>query len=173
MNNTNKKIVFFLSVMLLTVLFVSFASMAFAETAQYHSTQVFLDYLDQKSVKYKYSGVDSDADEVVKVSYSVDNYDSLTITLFFDEDCDSVSMRMWNILTATAGKNFILNTLAELNADYKYAKFVYDPDDSSIQAELDMYINANTCGRPVLDAISTLITIVDNDEVYAKLSLLE
>lgn len=162
----------FLCLVALIVILLSMAGVASAQTAQYRSTQVFLDYLDQKSIKYTYSGIKEDV-EYCKVSYSLDNFDSQSIVLLFDEDCESVSLRMWNIITASAGKNYILNTLADLNANYKYVKYVFDESDSSVQAEIDMQIDAETCGRPVYDTMMLMFISVDHDEVSAKLHSLE
>ncbi len=150
----------------------SLAGSAFAETAQYRSTQDFLDFLDSKGIKYTYAGTNDDHEDVT-VSYTLDNFSSLTCKLFFKDDCEEVSLRIWNIITASAGKNYVLSTLNSLNYDFKFAKFVFDESDSTVQAELDMYIDGDHCGRSVYDAMQALLNVTDRDDVAEKLHMLE
>lgn len=157
----------------LVSLFLSIAVSASAATAKLVSTQNFLDYLDSKGIKYTYVGLEENGDERVTVSYSLDNFSSLKCTLIFDKDDDEVNLRMWNIATVTAGRNKTFETIQKLNADYKYCKFVIDESDSSLQAEADMFIDKNHCGKPVYDAMHYMFVVVDDNTVSEIIHSLE
>ncbi|MBR4549872.1 MAG: hypothetical protein IKO83_08165 [Oscillospiraceae bacterium] len=167
-----KRLLSLLSLVCLVAMLFSMTGVAHAQTAEFESTQTFLDYLDSKGIKYTYYGVDGKY-EKINVGFDLDNFSSLDCVFFFKQDCEEVSLRIWNIVTASAGKNFVLSTLNELNQDYKFAKFVFDASDSTVQAEHDMYIDAGHCGRPVYDAMMILFDIVDDAEIAAKLHSLE
>ena len=151
---------------------VALSSSAFADEPQYTSTKTFLSYLDSKGVKYKFYGIEDD-EEHVRVSYSLDNFSSLACNLYFRESSDAVSLRIWNIVTASAGKNYVLNTLNTIERDYKWVKMVFDESDSTVQAEMDMYIDANHCGKQVYSAMLVMFDVVDYEEVANALHALE
>jgi len=145
---------------------------AFAEKAALKTTQQFIDYLESKDYKYSLVGY-SDGNEQVNVSFNLENLDFAKCAIFFDDDLDSVSFRIWNIITASAGKNYILSTVNSLNKDYKFGKFVFDESDSSIQVESDIYIDEDHCGKCVFDTMMILFTVIDDDEVAKKIQSME
>jgi len=171
MRNSIKRLTACLALTLVLVL--ALGSTAFATTAQYRSTQNFLDFLDGKGIKYTYVGVVDTDIERVNVSYTLDNFASLQCSIFFKSDCEEVSLRIWNIIKAKAGKSLITATLNELNADYKFVKYVYDESDSTVQAEVDQYIDGDHCGRSVYDSMMVMFREVDNNEIAAKIKSLE
>ena len=161
-----------LALVCLLAMMFSLAGTAYSETAQLRSTQTFLDYLDSKGIKYSYEGL-SNGREEVSVTFNADNFSSLKCLLFFKDDCEEVSLRIWNIVTASAGKNYILSTLNNIHMDYKFVKYVYDESDSTVQAEMDVYIDADHCGRPVYDSLCVMINLTDRDDVAEMLHALE
>lgn len=146
---------------------------ALAATAEYKTTQQFIDYLEQKNVKYTLKGVVSDNNERVDVSFSLDNFDSATCAIFFRSSNHAVSFRIWDIVKASAGKNYILATLNQLNSSYKYAKFVLDEEDSTIQAELDMYIDEDHSAECVYDTMIILLDVIDDADAAKLIHSLE
>ncbi len=147
---------------------------ALASTAQYTTTQSFLDYLDSEDIIYNYKGIlRSTQEECVEVKFVLNNYSSMTCNLYFHSDEDSVSYRIWSIVTATASENYILSTLQKLNQSYKYAKFVYDDRDSTVQVEMDMYIDPYRSGEMVCANMLSLFAVVDDSDVTAMLHSLE
>ena len=142
-------------------------------TAQLTSTQTCLDYLDANGIKYSYKGMGDTGRERVTVSYNCDNFESLTVTLLFDPDEDEVDLRIWSIITVTAGRNRTLETIQSLNAEYKYCKFVLDESDSTLQAELDLLIDKDHCGQPIADAFKRMIAVVDHNDVASQIHALE
>lgn len=167
-----KSIVTLFSIVCLVAMLLSFGAVGHAETAEFESTQTLMDYLDEKDIKYSYYGVNGKHEEV-DVEFELDNYSSMTCELYFKEDCEEVSLRIWNIVTVSAGKNFTYSVLNKLNDSYKFAKFVLDESDNTVQAELDMYIDAEHCGRPVYDAMMALFDIIDDEDAVSLLQSLE
>ena len=167
-----KKLISLLSVVCLVALFFSLTGVSHAQSGELTSTQSFLSFLDSKGIEYTSYGLGEKYEEL-GVSYDPDNFESLDCFFYFRDDCEEVSLRVWNIVVASAGKSYILSTLNTLNDDYKFAKFVFDESDNTVQAELDMYIDAEHCGRSVYDAMMALFEIVDNDEVAEMLHALE
>ena len=148
------------------------AKPASAAQAQFKTTQQFLDYLDSQDTKYQYLGVDGDV-EIVTVSMRAEHFPALKCTLHFKDDNEQVSLRIWNLVTASAGKNYIYSAMNKLNSQYKFVKFVYDESDSTIQAELDMYIDSDHCARSVLKAMLVMFVCIDDDDTAAILTSLE
>ena len=167
-----KTLISLISLVCLIAMLLSMTGAASAETAEFISTQNFLKFLDKEGITYTNYGVDGSYEKVY-VGYNLDNFEALDVYLFFYEDCEEVSLRMWDIVVASAGKNYILSTLNSLNDDYKFAKFVFDESDNTVQAEIDMYIDGSHCGRSVYDAMMALFDIVDTDEVADMLHALE
>ena len=162
-----------LCAILMAMLMVLIAGTALATEAKLSTTQSFLNYLGEKGIKYTYHGMTESSGERVSVGYTLDNYSSQTCNFFFKESEDEVDLRMWNIITASAGKNFTLSTLNALNSGYKYAKFVLDESDSTVQAEMDMFISKDNCGESVYKAMKKLFDVVDADEVAKQILSLE
>ena len=152
--------------------FTGISLSALAESAELKTTQQFIDYLEKKDIKYTLIGL-SDGSEQITVSFNLEYLNSAKCNLFFDEDLDSVSLRLWNLVTVSAGKNYILSTVNSLNKSYKYAKFVYDDSDSSIQIEADMYIDEDHGARSVFDMMMILFSIADNEDIAKTLLSLE
>ena len=165
-----KKVVAFAVLM---ALLLSLTAGAFAESANLVSTQNFMVYLDANDIVYEYVGTNDDGDERLTLDFELDNFDSLTCTVFFDSDDDEVDLRVWYIVTPNTDAYSILSTINQLNNDYKFAKFVYDTSDGTVQAEMDMAIDKNGCAEPVMNAITWLLGVVDKDEVAEALHSLE
>ena len=157
----------------LTAILASFGGSAWADNkAELTSTQAFLAYLDEKDISYTYIGVDGKYEEV-DVKMRLDNFPSLTCELYFKDDCEELSLRIWDIIKAKADEETVCTTLNTLNNDYKFVKLVYDSSDSTVQAEMDMYIDGETCGRSVYDAMYAMFNVVDKDETAEALHTLE
>ena len=157
---------------LLSVLLLTLCIAPAAQAAEYTATQDFINYLESKNIKYTYIGM-QDEKELLTISYTLDNFENLTLMCIFNNDSEEVSLRMWEIVTTTAAKTRVLFVLNTLNADYKFVKFVYDESDSTVQAELDMYIDGEHCGRSIYDAMLCIFRIVDEESVAKELHSLE
>jgi len=159
-----------LALLLMLALVLSLGVSAFAVNAQYSTTQEFLKALDAEKVKYRYMGVNNNDKEEVTVSYTGDYCDDIFINIFFSQDLDSVSMRFWNIVDFDeADYAKALELANELNADFKYVKFVVDTDDWSIGAEIDIPIREGEDSAQIAyDALYYIVQI--SDEAYPDLA---
>ncbi len=156
----------------LAVLLLAMCVAHAAQETEYPATRNFIDYLESKNIEYTYDGLQYEK-EVLTVSYPLDHFESLAVKFLFKNDSEEVSLRMWEIVTAKAKKDRVLSVLNKLNDDYKFVKFVYDEDDSTIQAELDMYIDGEHCGRSIYNAMLVIFQVVDNKDVAKELHSLE
>lgn len=164
-----KKILSLVLVMLMCISCLS----CFAESAVYGSTKAFVSYMDRNGIKYDILGLLDYGAEVVSVSFDCNNWNSLKVYCMFSDDGEVVSLRIYDIITSSAGRNYTCAVLNSINFDYKFIKMDFDESDSTVMAELDMYIDSATCGRPVMDAVFALIKILDKDDVYQALSVLQ
>ena len=161
-----------MSLVIAAALFMSMLRMAYGETAQFKTTERFISYLESQDVKYSYLTNTGDL-EAVSVSSGLDNFESVKCTLIFDADLEQVGLRFWKVVKTSAGKNYILSVLNDLNSKNKFAKFVFDEDDSQIDVELDMVITVDNCTSNVFDSMLYLFAIIDKDDNAKQLKSLE
>ena len=95
--------------LILALLCLSCAALAEDSKPQYAATKDFVAVLEANDLKYSYKGIDDDTDENIRVSFSDDDYDSIVLNVFFSKDSDAVYIRGWNLLTASAGTNYVLS----------------------------------------------------------------
>ena len=149
--------------LLVLVLFMGMSTPAYAVKAQYATTASFLEALSEDGVKYNYKGVDQDDEEEVTVSYAGDYMDSIRAVIFFDEELDSVSMRIWDVIAFDEDDYFdVLKTVNSLNYKYKYAYFVVDEEDWTVYATIDVPLrDCDEAGEIAYDALYYLVEICD------------
>ena len=144
-----------------------------ATDAQYSNTKYFVSLLDDEDISYTVIGVD-DGNEQISIKNRDDDINkSYTINVFFKDDEEHVSVRIWNLvdfnkaLVQTAYG--LCNTL---NAKWKYACFYVDEDDYSITVSYDMIVpNSSASSDLVLEAIVRLVKIIGDG--YETLEPLE
>lgn len=153
-----------LSLALALLLLLSLGAPAFAISAQYPTTQAFMDALNKRDVKYTYVGVDSDGDEKITVEFVGEYKDSIYVNLFFGEDYDVVNMRIWNLIDFDeADYEKVLDACNELHSSYKFVTFYVDKIDWSVTARVDMPIReCDECGEICVDGLSYLVQIADS-----------
>ena len=114
-------------------------------------------YMDRNDIKYT-----EVKDNVVKVVYTGDNLRTIPIFVFFDEDGEPlVSLKCWEIA------NFKEDKLAagiiacnELNKRFRWVCFYLD-DDRDVIAQIDAYIDDESCGNVVTSLIKRMVNIID------------
>ena len=143
-----------------------------ASAAQQSSVQNFISYLEQENIRYTYEGVNDDGVERLRISYELDPFGSLDCVLLF-QDNDEVDLRIWNIVTSAAGKEKTVDLVNTLNASYKYVKFVFDENDSTVQGEADMLIDAEHSAPQIFDAMILMFSVIDDGDIAAQLHSLE
>lgn len=118
---------------------------------------LFTRFLDRNDIKYTEM-----KDNVVKVVYSGDNLKTIPIFVFFDEDGDPiVSLKCWEIAKFKDEK-LASGILAcnELNKQFRWVCFYID-NDSDVLAQIDAYIDEETCGSVVTSLVRRMVNIID------------
>ena len=132
------------------------------------STRQFIDAMEAKGIKYQDKGSLSNGKDVIIVSYSGDNMPSIQVQFFFDEDCESVALRVFDILKIPADRmGSMLSVLNAQNVRFRFARFVLDSNDNTVQVEMDIPFRKYDVGDICLEMLSRMVNICD--EVYPTL----
>lgn len=156
------------ALILLLVMMNAVPAMADSE-AQYATTQDFIRVLEENELKYSYVGIDDDGDEKVTVSWNADAYEDYMFRFYFNEDQTAVFIRMWNIVTVSAGETYALKTINALNSGYKYAKFYLDESDSTLSLSADIPLAGSNTGDAVYYMMGRLNGIMAHDDVESAI----
>jgi hypothetical protein len=118
---------------------------------------LFMHYMDSNGIKY------TDVKEnVVKVVYTGDNLKTIPVFVIFDKDGDPlVTFKCWDIANfkdeKMAGGVIGCN---QLNKEYRWVKFYLD-DDCDVVAQIDAYVDAETCGFECSSLVKRMVNIID------------
>lgn len=154
------------ALILLLVLMMAMPALA-EDEVQYATTKDFIRVLEENDLKYTYNGIDSDNDERVVVSFNPDPYEECKFRFDFKED--EVNIHMYYLVTVSAGENYTLKTINDLNCSYKYVSFVYDESNSTITLKMAMPLYGTESGENVFEMMSNAIQILTKDEVESAL----
>ncbi len=120
----------------------------------------FVDYLDDKGIKYDTDEIEENS--VVKVGYNLENT-TVKATIFFSDDNKHLAMRCFNIVQVPKDKLAnILVACNKTNREYRWVKFVIN-DEMEVNAQTDAIIGENSSGD-VFELMYRILGIVD--EVY-------
>ncbi len=153
----------FAALLLALVLGLSLSASALAADAQYANTKAFLELMDTYEITYTVEGIDdSTGDETVRLGNQGEEI-TYTFTIFFDEDNQEVSIRVWNILVYDREKlDRLLSAINELNAAYLYACWYADSSDDTVNIKMDMVVRENAdVAEITLEALLHLADIID------------
>ena len=118
--------------------------------------QEFCNYMDAHNIKYTVK-----KDNVIRVSYSGTNMDTIAIFVIFDVDNDPlVQLQCWEIQNFKTNEPAALVLCNELNKEYRWVKFYIDKDKDII-ASLDAVIEKNTCGEECMQLVRRMVNIID------------
>lgn len=147
---------------LVTLLLLAIPVQALAVTAQYGTTQAFLNSLDEAGYHYSWLGVDSDNDEHIRLTFEGDYMSDIVTNWYFSEDPQRVGVRVWDIITYS-GQNYqnVLETLNNVNSSYRYVCLYADTSDNTVTAKFDMPIRQESCGPMCVEMLERLLNIVD------------
>ena len=88
------------------------------------STRQFTDAMDNKGIKYEYKGTTDSGKDIVVLSYTCENISTLTLRFFFDEDCEAVAIRMFDLVKFPESKlPTMLAAINQQNARFRFVKF--------------------------------------------------
>ncbi|MGN1234770.1 MAG: hypothetical protein ACI4U2_02155 [Christensenellaceae bacterium] len=130
----------------------------------FSSTRKFIEGMDAKKIKYTYKGTnDSGKKDIVEVRYSGENMASIPVTFYFNEDCEDAAIRVFNICRVPQSKIApILITVNKMNNKFRFAKFCFDPDDNTVQMEMDPVFRDRDVGPICLELLSRSVNICDD-----------
>ena len=88
------------------------------------STRQFTDAMENKDIKYEYKGTTDSGKDIVVLGYTCENISTLTLRFFFDEDCEAVAIRMFDLVKFPESK--LPTMLAAINQQNARFRFVGD-----------------------------------------------
>ncbi len=149
-------------------LFSAIPAFAVPNSVSYSTTRDFLEVLDHDDIHYSYDGIDSDNDEKVTVGYNVADT-SIRIRLFFEDDLESCSIRVWNFIDYEPhDEERVIKTIDELNRRYRWARFYTDPSDNSVTVAMDVIVRKYDAGEICSEAMHHVVNICDDAYSYLK-----
>ena len=163
-----------LTLALVMVFALASTTVASAATAQYATTQEFMNYCDRNGIVYTYQGINQTTNrEQVRTSWRGDNISSLTVNLFFDSDLEAVRLYAWNIIDYNSyNYSSLLEVVNNLNAQFFWVKFYCDTSDNSVTGEISIPVRTGNAGELAFDALSWMVSIIDDAypsvQPYAK-----
>ena len=127
------------------------------------STQQFIDTLDAKGIKYEVHEPTESGKDVMTVTYTGDNMPSIRCRFFFDADCESVAIRVFNIVKLPKEKTAAMFLAVNaLNNKFRFVKFCIDTDDSTVQAEIDASFRSFDVGEICRELLGRCVSICDD-----------
>ena len=122
------------------------------------SLKLFTSALDAKGIKYR---VD-DERPVVRITYDGENYKDLTFTFIFDDDGESVALRVFSIEEFTAAQLPQAYAFCNrMNSEYRWLRFHID-SDNELTAGMDAVITSENAGAVCSELLSRAVDIVDD-----------
>ena len=123
----------------------------------------FVNYMDKKDIKYNNRGPLGDIGrEVVEVSFSGKNMNSVRTVFYFDADAEGVAIRVYDIVKVPEEKvDVMYPAINSLNRHFRFAKFVLDTDDNTIQAEMDTAFRSRDVGEICYELLICMVDICD------------
>ena len=110
------------------------------------STQQFIDALEAKGIKYEINEPTQSGKDVMTVTYSGDRMPTIRCLFFFDEDCESVAIRVFDILKVPKElydakvKDIYIRAITDTFGDVPYA-VVNDGDVSALAGAMSLEDN--------------------------------
>lgn len=127
------------------------------------STRAFTELLDAKNFSYRDLGPTSSGRDTLSVGIGGKNMSGVTIRFFFDTDCHGASLRVFDILKFTDEQRpKILETINNLNQEYRFAKFCAQDDDNTVQMEMDLIFRENDVAEICEEAMVRAYQICDD-----------
>lgn len=128
------------------------------------AAKVTADYMEEKGLHYELRG---DEEEIVRVSYRMDNRDSLEILMIFDEDETSVQLLSpCYIKVPESKKDVVYEICNRMNNTYRWVKYTLDEKDSSIDIRLDSMLPREYDGALAVEYSMRMANIAD--EAYPE-----
>lgn len=152
---------------LIAMLLLNVAAVAFGEVTNYKVTSNFMKLLDKNEIIYKYAT--SDGDDVISINDS-GSYGDQKFIFFFNGS--SVSLRVWDVIEFdVADRADVLDVCNNANYTWKYMRFYVNDSDNTVTMDFDMPLNdneADDCFEILVCASSILSEVYPDLEGYAQ-----
>ena len=118
---------------------------------------LFTRHMESKGIRY------TDIDEhSVRVVFNGENLKSIIVYVFFDQDGDPlVQFKCWDIANFRGREETGYRACNQANDRWRWAKFYLDRE-SDLNACIDAYIDASSCGEICLSLLGRLVDIIDS-----------
>lgn len=131
--------------------------MLFGKKPADRMVQLFTDALKKDGIKY----TAHDEKPAVFVDYSGDNYNRLRFGFWFDEDGESVQLKVFSIFQFTKAQlPDAYEFCNQMNADWRWIRFYVDSDDE-LTADMDAVISPTTVGKECVEILHRARSIID------------
>lgn len=125
----------------------------------YQATEAISQFLDEKGVHYRVS--EDDNSSRVIVTFECDNTD-VTVQFISSDDDSDVAARVYRLVRFPEEKfPRILEAVNGLNRRFRFARFVADPEDRSVDLHYDFPICTDNVGEVAHEILSRLVDIGD------------
>ena len=121
------------------------------------NVRLFAQRLDREKLIYT---KDEDKKKIT-LSYNGDNFKSLKFVFLFDDDGESVAIRVWSIEEFTASQlSDAYEFCNRMNNDYRWISFFVD-SDNELTARADAILTGATVADECLELLRRTVRIVD------------
>ena len=127
------------------------------------STKQFIDTLEAHNTKYTVGEPTQSGKDTMIISYGGKNMPSIRCKFFFDTDCESVAIRVFDIVKIPESKvAAIYPVVNAINSKLRFAKFCIDTDDNTVQAEMDAAFRSHDVGEICRELLLRCVSICDD-----------
>ncbi len=146
---------------LLLVLSLCAGARALPEEAEYRSTRRFLELLDDQKVKYVLEGLDGEEDEVVRVTYRLED-ENVSFRLCFTPDGEHCAIYAWDLVAFDpADTDRLLREVNGLNRRYHACVFTVDEAEATVTACADVIFRTSGSDEICYEALQGMARVVN------------
>ncbi len=146
---------------LLLVLSLSGVALAVPSEVEYRSTRRFLELMDDQGVKYIHEGLDEEQDEVVRITYRLED-ENVSFRLCFSEDGEHCAIYAWDLAAFDpADTDRVLREVNSLNRQYHACVFTVDETEATVTACADVIFRTTGSDEICYEALQGMARVVN------------
>ena len=125
-------------------------------------TKPFVLALEHRKIHYSHKEL-KDGNDLIAVTFTGKEIPSVTLNYIFDEKQNNINVRVYDLIPVIKERYLdqVLEAANELNARYRFTKFVVDMDKRTIHLELDMFARADFSAYVSFQAMSLIMRVCD------------
>lgn len=126
----------------------------------HQATAKIAEYFKSKEIKYTVQEVDTTS--FVKVIFKTASISSFSVLLISTDENNDVALRVFDlVMVPPAKQQSVMNAINEVNNKFRYAKFVLNMKDSTVQMQMDIPMKTTDVGEIVMEMISRTLDIAE------------